>query len=82
MVLGVRLSGHDGTPGGIDIDDAVRVARMLEATGHVDYLSTSVGVATETLYLVEAPMSTPHGYSLFVPDAIRTAVDLPVVDGL
>ena len=24
-------------------------------------------------------MSTPHGYSLFVPDAIRTAVDLPVV---
>ncbi|MGW0019334.1 mycofactocin system FadH/OYE family oxidoreductase 2 [Rhodococcus sp. NPDC003382] len=78
-VLGVRLSGHDGTPGGIDIDDAVRVARMLEATGHVDYLSTSVGVATETLYLVEAPMSTPHGYSLFVPDAIRTAVDLPVV---
>ncbi|MFD6675111.1 mycofactocin system FadH/OYE family oxidoreductase 2 [Rhodococcus zopfii] len=78
-VVGVRLSGHDGTPGGIDLDDAVRVAGLIEATGHVDYLSTSVGVATETLFLVEAPMSTPHGYSLFVPDAIRAAVDLPVV---
>lgn len=79
LVLGVRLSGHDGTPGGLCIDDAVHVARLLEATGTVDYLSTSVGVATETLHLVEAPMSTPHGYSLFVPDAIGAAVDLPVV---
>lgn len=78
-VLGVRLSGHDGTPGGLDVDDAVHVARLLEATGMVDYLSTSVGVATETLHLVEAPMSTPHGYSLFVPGAIRAAVGLPVV---
>ncbi|MCT7294469.1 mycofactocin system FadH/OYE family oxidoreductase 2, partial [Rhodococcus sp. PAE-6] len=44
-----------------------------------DYLNTSVGVATETLQLVEAPMSTPHGDSLFVPDAIRAEVSLPVV---
>lgn len=78
-VVGVRLTGHDGTDGGVGIDDAVQVARMLEASGDVDYLNTSVGVATETLHLVEAPMSTPHGYSLFVPDAIRAAVSLPVV---
>ncbi|MEU5842593.1 mycofactocin system FadH/OYE family oxidoreductase 2 [Rhodococcus sp. NPDC047139] len=78
-VVGVRLTGHDGTGGGVGIDDAVQVARMLEAGGEVDYLNTSVGVATETLHLVEAPMSTPHGYSLFVPHAIRSAVSLPVV---
>ncbi|MEE2059503.1 mycofactocin system FadH/OYE family oxidoreductase 2 [Rhodococcus artemisiae] len=78
-VVGVRLSGYDGTDGGIDVDDAVQVARMLETTGHIDYLNTSVGVATETLHLIEAPMSTPHGYSLFVPSTIRAAVSLPVV---
>jgi len=78
-IVGVRLSGHDGTAGGIGIDDAVQVARMLDATDAVDYLSTSVGVATETLHLVEAPMSTPHGYSLFVPAAFRAVVSLPVV---
>ncbi|NLU64506.1 mycofactocin system FadH/OYE family oxidoreductase 2 [Rhodococcus sp. HNM0563] len=78
-VVGVRLSGYDGTDGGIDVDDSVHVARMLETTGHVDYLNTSVGVATETLHLIEAPMATPHGYSLFVPSAIRAAVSLPVV---
>ncbi len=53
-VVGVRLTGHDGTDGGVGIDDAVQVARMLEASGDVDYLNTSVGVATETLHLVEA----------------------------
>lgn len=78
-IVGVRLTGHDGTDGGVVLDDAVRVAGMLEASGDVDYLNTSVGVATETLYLVEAPMATAHGYSLFVPDAIRAAVSLPVV---
>jgi len=78
-IVGVRLSGHDGTAGGIELDDAVRVARMLDERGAVDYLSTSIGVATETLHLVEAPMSTPHGYSLFVPAAMRAAVSVPVV---
>ncbi|WP_241386386.1 mycofactocin system FadH/OYE family oxidoreductase 2 [Rhodococcus sp. CH91] len=78
-VVGVRLTGHDGTAGGVCTEDAVQVAGMLEASGDVDYLNTSVGVATETLHLVEAPMSTPHGYSLFVPDAIRAAVSLPVI---
>lgn len=78
-VVGVRLTGHDGTDGGVGIEEAVQVARMLEDGGDVDYINTSIGVATETLHLVEAPMSTPHGYSLFVPQAIRAAVSLPVV---
>lgn len=78
-IVGVRLSGHDGTTGGIELGDAVRVARMLDESGAVDYLGTSIGVATETLHLVEAPMSTPHGYNLFVPAAFREAVSLPVV---
>ncbi len=78
-IVGVRLSGHDGTAGGIELDEAVRVACLLDERGAVDYLGTSIGVATETLHLVEAPMSTPHGYSLFVPAAIRAAVSVPVV---
>ncbi|OLL16908.1 MULTISPECIES: mycofactocin system FadH/OYE family oxidoreductase 2 [unclassified Rhodococcus (in: high G+C Gram-positive bacteria)] len=79
LVVGVRLSGHDGTDGGITLDDAVAVAAMIEDSGHVDYLNTSIGVATETLHLIEASMATPHGYALFVPDAIRRRVRLPVV---
>ncbi|MBV9094207.1 MAG: mycofactocin system FadH/OYE family oxidoreductase 2 [Streptosporangiaceae bacterium] len=77
--LGVRLCGDELINGGTTIDDAVEVARMVEATGHVDYINTSIGVATSTLYMIEASMHIPPGYALFIPSAIRKAVELPVV---
>ncbi|AUS31256.1 mycofactocin system FadH/OYE family oxidoreductase 2 [Rhodococcus qingshengii] len=78
-VLGVRLSGHEGTRGGIELSDAVATAQLIEADGHVDYINTTVGMATETLHLVEASMAVPTGYANFVPSAIREVIDLPVV---
>ncbi|HEX7442365.1 MAG TPA: mycofactocin system FadH/OYE family oxidoreductase 2 [Acidimicrobiales bacterium] len=77
--LGVRLCGDELIEGGTGIEDAVEVARMVEATGQVDYINTSIGVATATLYMIEASMQVPPGYALFIPSAIRAAVDLPVV---
>ncbi len=79
MALGVRLCGDEFIEGGTTIDEAVEVARMVEAHGKVDYINTSIGVATATLYMIEASMHIPPGYSLFIPNAIRKAVDLPVV---
>ncbi|MGH3342319.1 MAG: mycofactocin system FadH/OYE family oxidoreductase 2 [Carbonactinosporaceae bacterium] len=78
-VLGVRLCGDELVEGGSVLDDAVEVARMLEADGQVDYLNTSIGVATATLYMIEASMHVPPGYALFIPSALRKAVDLPVI---
>lgn len=77
--LGVRLCGDELIEGGTDIDDAVAVARMVDATGLVDYINTSIGVATATLYMIEASMQVPPGYALFIPSAIRRAVQVPVV---
>ena len=45
----------------------------------VDYINTSIGVATATLYMIEASMQIPPGYAMFIPSAIREAVSLPVV---
>ena len=75
----MRICGDELIEGGTGIDDAVAVARMVEATGQVDYINTSIGVATATLYMIEASMQVPPGYALFIPSAIRAAVDLPVV---
>lgn len=75
----MRLSGYEGTRGGIELSDAVATAQLIEADGHVDYINTTVGMATETLHLVEASMAVPTGYANFVPSAIREVVDLPVV---
>jgi 2,4-dienoyl-CoA reductase (NADPH2) len=78
-VLGVRLCGDELIEGGTTIDDAVAVARMVEEAGGVDYINTSIGVATATLYMIEASMQIPPGYAMFIPSAIREAVSLPVV---
>ncbi len=77
--LGVRLSGDEMIDDGTTLDDAVALARMLESEGGVDYINTSIGVATASLYSIEASMAISPGYALFIPSAIRKAVNLPVV---
>jgi len=79
LALGVRLCGDELIEGGTTIDEAVAVAQMVEATGQADYINTSIGVATASLFMIEASMHIPPGYSMFIPSAIRQAVDLPVV---
>ncbi len=77
--LGVRICGDELIEGGTGIEDAVAVAQMVDATGRVDYINTSIGVATATLYMIEASMQVPPGYAMFIPSAIRQAVGVPVV---
>ena len=79
LALGVRICGDELIEGGTTIDDAVEIARIVEATGHVDYINTSIGVATASLFMIEASMHIPPGYALFIPSALRKTVDLPVV---
>jgi len=79
LALGVRLCGDELIEHGTTIDDAVRVAQIVDATGHVDYINTSIGVATASLFMIEASMHIPPGYAMFIPSAIRKAVELPVV---
>ncbi len=79
LALGVRLCGDELIEGGTTIDDAVEVAKMVQEQGLVDYVNTSIGVATASLFMIEASMHIPPGYSLFIPSAIRNAIDLPVV---
>jgi mycofactocin system FadH/OYE family oxidoreductase 2 len=79
LALGVRICGDELIEGGTTIDEAVEVARIVEATGQVDYINTSIGVATASLFMIEASMHIPPGYAMFIPSAIRKAVDLPVV---
>jgi len=79
IALGVRLCGDELIELGTRIDDAVQVAVELEKQGHVDYINTSIGVATASLFVIEASMHIPPGYALFIPSAIRAKVELPVI---
>ncbi len=75
----MRICGDELIEGGSRLDEAVDVARIVEATGQVDYINTSIGVATATLFMIEASMAIPPGYALFIANAIRRAVKLPVI---
>ena len=79
LALGVRLCGDEFIEGGTTIDEAVEIAKLVEASGNIDYINTSIGVATASLFMIEASMHIPPGYATFIPSAIRKAVDLPVV---
>jgi mycofactocin system FadH/OYE family oxidoreductase 2 len=79
LALGVRICGDELIEGGTTIDEAVDIARIVEATGQVDYINTSIGVATASLFMIEASMHVAPGYAMFIPSAIRKAVELPVV---
>jgi mycofactocin system FadH/OYE family oxidoreductase 2 len=79
LAVGVRLCGDELVEGGTTIDDAVQIARLVEEQGCADYVNTSIGVATASLYMIEASMHVPPGYASFVPSAIRSAITLPVV---
>ena len=43
--------------GGTTIDDALDVARLVAAQGVTDYINTSIGVATASLFMIEASMA-------------------------
>lgn len=78
-VISVRLCGDELIQDGITIDETVAAARILEADGLIDCINTSIGTATQTLYMIEASMRIPPNYAMFIPSAIRKAVQLPVI---
>ena len=78
-VLSVRLCGDELIRDGITIDETVDLARILERDRLIDCINTSIGTATQTLYMIEASMRIPPNYAMFIPSAIRKAVHLPVI---
>lgn len=77
--MSVRLCGDELIRDGIVLDEAIAAARILEKDGLIDCINTSIGTATQTLYMIEASMHIPPDYALFIPSAIRKAVRLPVI---
>ncbi len=78
-VLSVRLCGDELIRDGITIEEAVALARILEDDRLTDCINTSIGTATQTLYMIEASMRIRPDYAMYIPSAIRKAVRMPVI---
>jgi 2,4-dienoyl-CoA reductase-like NADH-dependent reductase (Old Yellow Enzyme family) len=75
--LGLRVSGHEFWDGGYDVDYMKEVAKILAATGKLDYLSVSLGVP-RTYRVTVASMYFPPGFAVYLAAAIKEVVDLPI----
>jgi len=61
FVVGFRMISSDMFPGGLDVEDCARIARMIEDTGTIDYISVSMGLYRSMQFMV------PSHYSGFEP---------------
>jgi mycofactocin system FadH/OYE family oxidoreductase 2 len=78
FVVGVRISLSDFIPGGLEVEDAVRVAQELEATGRIDYVNVTAA-GYHNIFMAIQPSDTPDGYLVDLTAAVKAAVrDLPV----
>jgi 2,4-dienoyl-CoA reductase-like NADH-dependent reductase (Old Yellow Enzyme family)/thioredoxin reductase len=77
MVLGVRYNGDDFMDGGWGLEDARRLAPLLEER-QVDYLHISGGVYG-TAPLTIASMYEEPGYLAYMAEAVKKEVSIPVV---
>lgn len=78
MIVGVRINGDDGHEGGLGPDEWADIARRLEATGKLDYISVTQGTYLNRM-LIYPTSPQEHGYQMKATRKIKQAVKLPVV---
>jgi 2,4-dienoyl-CoA reductase (NADPH2) len=77
FALGVRLSGEEEVPGGMGIEDCVRIAEDLAALDTVDYLSITHG--TRGKYVKDS--TGPDAVAVPSASRVRAATGLPTIVG-
>jgi len=71
-----RMSGAEFVEGGYDIDEGVRIAKMVEP--YVDLIHVSAGTYQKTFGITHPSMFTDHGRNVFLAAEIKKNVSKPV----
>ncbi|MEO8953133.1 MAG: FAD-dependent oxidoreductase, partial [Ktedonobacteraceae bacterium] len=79
-ILGVRFCADELAPwAGITPEQGVEIARLLTATGRIDYMTITMGSILSThMFPFHASMHTPPAYAVHLAAAIKAAVDIPI----
>lgn len=77
-VVGIRINSDDGMQGGLGPADWAVIARRLEATGKLDYISCTQGTYLNRM-LIYATSPEEHGYQMGATRVVKQALTLPVV---
>lgn len=73
-----RINGDDYIEGGLALEEAKRIAQMLEAAG-VDALHISGGIYDSPVPVTTGPMALPRGHMVHLAARIKKVVNVPVI---
>lgn len=76
-VVGLRINGSDFVENGVDLEQAVLIAKHLDAHG-ADYLNVSCGVYASAPTMIE-PCYYPEGWRKNLAKTIKANVSIPVI---
>ncbi len=79
-ILGVRLCMDELAPwAGITPEQGIEIARLLVATGRIDYLTVTMGSIFSThMFPFHASMHIPAGYAVHLAASIKATVNIPI----
>jgi len=77
-VVGVRISLSDFIPGGLDVEDAIRVAQEVERDGRIDYVNVTAA-GYHNIWRAIEPSDVPDGYLVELSAKVKASLaELPV----
>jgi 2,4-dienoyl-CoA reductase-like NADH-dependent reductase (Old Yellow Enzyme family) len=78
-LLGLRLCMDEFESDGYGLPYAIEVAKLLEKSGQIDYISTDSGTTWLSFIMQIPPMSFPLGCTEYIAAALRREINLPVI---
>ncbi len=75
----LRIGGSELVEGGYDIDDAIALARMVEHKVDLLHVSAGAHYFVDTMTTMHPSMFLPHGCNVYLAEAVKKAVGIPVV---
>jgi 2,4-dienoyl-CoA reductase-like NADH-dependent reductase (Old Yellow Enzyme family)/thioredoxin reductase len=75
----LRISGSELTEGGLTIEDAIAICKMAESKVDLIHVSAGAHSVINTMTVMHPSMFLPHGCNVYLAEAVKKAVKIPVV---
>jgi 2,4-dienoyl-CoA reductase-like NADH-dependent reductase (Old Yellow Enzyme family)/thioredoxin reductase len=75
----LRISGSELTDGGLTIEDAIAICKMVENKVDLIHVSAGAHFVIDTMVTMHPSMFLPHGCNVYLAEAVKNAVKIPVV---
>lgn len=77
MVVGIRLTVEELVPGGLEPEDWIEIARIIEDEGLIDYVMTTAGAYQSATYIMP-PYDVPNSWLVPPIAKLKKALSIPV----